>query len=178
MLHYVTDIQPREPATDAQIADAINADPSRYKPVASNAVLEWLGVGGRKVKLDRFVAQAKDSLDQTTMVALGAVGTVLIASTNATSYLTLDPTSEQYALLLGLVDFGVLSQADADALLDKARMHPSVTGDDVAAARAAHALLVAKEARLVAMERYASAYRAAVDAADSVDSLPPEVAAQ
>lgn len=133
----ITDIIAENPgATAAEVVALKNADPSRFKPVGSPAVLEWLGTNGRLVKLNGFVAQASGSNDPQTLAVVGAVQTVLIAAGNPSAYLSLDPTSQQVALLYGLVQLGVLTSDDAGALIDKAKTDADVTEADVATVRA------------------------------------------
>ena len=120
-------------ATAAEVAALRNLEPERFKPVTSPAVLEWLGTNGRLVKLNQFVATSASSGDANVLAAVGAVQTVLIAAANANAYLSLDPSSQQVALLGGLVQIGVLTQGDADALLSKAKLDADTTEADVQA---------------------------------------------
>lgn len=58
-----------------------------------------------------------------------------MAATNPSAYLSLEPTSQQRQLLTFSVAAGVIDDADASALLAKAKTAPDVTAEDVAARR-------------------------------------------
>ena len=147
----------RQFADDAQAAAAVNASPERYKPVASNAVLEWLGGNARFAKIDGWIAGTASNADANVIGLRAALRVLLLAASNPTSYLSLEPGSSHRDLLTFAVVASVIDQADADALLAKAVISQDVSVGDITARRAA---LAAMDARRTLNERWASVHNA------------------
>lgn len=156
-------------ADDATIAGLYNADPTAWKPVASNAVREWYSTGGRLSKLEAFVAASAAlalAVEDVRNARDGVRG--VLSSNDPTTYLTLSPTVdgqpnpqrllvESLPALCEAVNVQPeslrITPADADALIVKARTRDDVTAEDVAAEREA---IAADEARSVLATRAAS----------------------
>lgn len=169
--------------TDAEIAAAYNAEAAAWKPVPSSSVGAWLAETGLGVRLERWVDENAASVSaivanwsnaseqQQGFVRLfGGVKAVL--SRKDTDTLDLSPGSTHRAMLAGAIAGGLFSEQEAGLLIARAMTRPAKTEEDVAAERSRVTLQAAKDARLSALESFASAFRDAVNAATSAESLP------
>lgn len=154
--------------SDADALAAYRAQPAEGVRTPIQTVRSWLSANMLATPLRAFAASGVNA-QACGFVAEFMDGLLFAESFDGTDARIRGAAEQVVPMLVGA---GVMTDGQAVELLAFVRVEPAGTLADVAAAR----LAIAKDARLVALETFASGYRAAVAMADTIDALPPEVA--